>query len=365
MPAPHHMLGYIRESPQALRCTLADNEAPVGETAARAAERGIERVIVFGTGSSFTAAMMAAPAFRYHCPLPVYVLPASEVVDYAPRLLDERSLAVGVSRSGERRQVVDAMAECAARGALCVSMTGTSDSLLAQSGDIALLTSEGPEITFPKTKSVVAGAGLLMRLALALGTQDDEGAARLGALNAMPRDLELTLEAIERQLPDLMPSLVAHTSVLISGTGSNYGTALEGAMKIAESAYVPVCSNDTGNLLHGAVGVLTQQWLTILLVTRRDLEVSRRTLDLVGKFGTHRLSIVEPGPDLAGLTDYSLQLPLAADPFLAALPYLLPLQLIAYHWAVARGLDPDAPGSMQATLAAILAPGRQEPELRQ
>ncbi|MCC7354124.1 MAG: SIS domain-containing protein, partial [Anaerolineae bacterium] len=232
MPGPYHMIGYIHENPDALRRTLNDNEARIEEIAERVMKGRIQRVIVFAQGSSYSAAVMAAPVFRYHCALPVHVLSASDLMYYAPRLVDRHTLAVGVSRSGERGQVIDIMKDCVERGAFCVAMTGVSDSLLAQNGDLTLLTSEGPEITFPKTKSVTVCAGLLMRLALALGTQDDESAARLRALWEMPEVLQRTLGTVEEQLAGLMPSITLHKMVVIAGTGTNYGVALEGAIKI-------------------------------------------------------------------------------------------------------------------------------------
>jgi glucosamine--fructose-6-phosphate aminotransferase (isomerizing) len=186
----------------------------------------------------------------------------------------------------------------------------------------------------------------------------------LEALYTVPDILDRTLPVAEDQVRMLLPSFQSQKMTLVAGTGSNYGVALEAAMKIGETAYIPTHCDDTGNVLHSPMGILGKEWLSIMLVTKRDLELSKIALGLIGQFGPQRLSIIEPGLDLSDLGEQVLTLTEAIDPFLAALVYLLPIQLITYYWAVARGLNPDTPASMHATLAAVLAPGRKEPELR-
>ncbi len=365
MAAQYHMIGYIHEGADALRRTLADNEEAVLTLAARARERGIRRLVVSGLGSSYTAAVMSAPMFRYHSPLPVHVLPATDIGLYADRLVDEHSLVVVISRSGERGWVVNALKDATARGALGVAMTGVVDSLLARHGQVTLLTAEGPEITFPKTKSVIACAGLLMRLALALAAPDDAAAGpRLAALRAAPDVIRRVVESAEPQIRDLLPFIEKHHTLLVCGTGSNYGVALEAAVKVQEAAYVTTHADDTGDLLHGPLGPLSADWLLVPLITAYDLALSRELLALARTLGGHTLSIVGPGLDLAGLSDYALVLPDAVDPLMAALVYLPPIQLLAYYWTLVKGMNPDAPDFMDAMLAAILPPNREEPERR-
>ena len=366
MPEPYHMIAYIREGGAALQRTLDGNEAVVAALVERARRQGVRRLVVLGLGSSWTAARMAEPLFRYHCPLPAHLLPATEADAYAPRLLDQETMAVVISRSGERGPVVSALQEAVARGALGVAMTGYANSLLAQQAQVVLVTGEGPEITFPKTKSVLACAGLLMRLGLAFAPPDDgEAISRLSALRAMPGCIERTVRAIEPAVQALIPSLQALGPVAVVGTGSNYGAALEMAIKLQETANVPTLPNDSGNLFFGPLGAMGERWLLISLVTRQDLDVSKSLLRLAGSFHPRRLGITEPGLELGGLAEFTLPLPEPVDPLLAALAFLAPLHLLTYHWALARGMNVDAPACMDAMLAAMLPPGREEPELRQ
>jgi hypothetical protein len=135
-------------------------------------------------------------------------------------------------------------------------------------------------------------------------------------------------------------------------------------IKLQEDANVTVFALDTGNLLHGPWGPVGPDWLVALLVTRYDLELSRKTLDLAGKFKARRLAVVEPGLDLGDLAEYSIALPEPVDLLTAGLSYLIPLQLLTYYWSVANGLNPDAPAQMRTMLDAMLPPGREEPEMR-
>lgn len=366
MASDYHMIAYIRENPDVLERTLAQNEAQVLALVQQVQARDIRRVVVCGVGSSYTAALIAAPLFRYHCALESHVLTSIELGHYMDRLVDDRTLVVSVSRSGERGWVVDALAECVERGALSVAMTGTADSLMAQTAPIALITAEGPEVTFPKTKSVISCAGLLMRLALALADPGDELARqRLEALKGFPEVIDDTIRSLEPRVRDLMADLVEYEPIFVGGTGSNYGAALEAGIKLQETTYVITHGDHTGELLHGSLGPFDKQWVMVLLVTAFDLELSRQLFDLVGKFKAMRVAIAEPSLDLEGAAEHVLPIARAVDPMMSGLAYLPPLQLMTYYAARARGMNPDAPPGMRDVLDAILPSGREEPELRE
>jgi len=365
MSEHYHMIDYIHEGPSALQRTLDDNEAAVQTLLATVRQRKLRRVVVSGVGSSYTAAVMAAPLFHNHSTLPVLVVQSTDHAHFAAKWIDENALVVVVSRSGERDWVVNALRQAVEGGAYGVAMTGVSDSLLAQQGQMTLLTSEGPEITFPKTKSVVTCAGLLMRLALGLTEPNDQEAARrLAALRAMPARMGRGLEKLEPELKALLPRLTPHSVVWVAGTGSNHGVALEAAVKIQETAYVTTLGENTGNVFHGSLGPLNKDWLIVPLVTATDLGLSKQLLELVRKFGAHSLCVTEAGLDLGGMADHVLTLPETYDSLVGALAFLPVMQLLTYYWTLARGLNPDAPSIMRDMLDAFLPPGREEPELR-
>lgn len=361
----YHMIEYIHEEAQALRRTLENNEKAIAELAARVHSGEFKRLVITGVGSSFTAPVIADPTFRFHAPLPVHILPSNEIELYGPRLIDARTLLVVVSRSGERGAVVDAAKYGIRQSARVVAMTGFAESLLAQTAKQTLATAEGPEITFSKTKSVMACAGLLVRLALALSASGDDAAEkRRAALRQAPDMIDGVIKAAEPVLQRQMPDLVKHTQVVVGGTGSNYGVALEAAVKIQETTDVPTHGDNTCNVFYGPLGAISDRWLNVLLVTPQDARLSQELLGMIRKFKSHSLVVATPDVNLNGAADYVVNLPEAVDPLLAGLIYLPVVQILTYYWTLALGMNPDEPVVMRAMLDAMLPPGREEPELR-
>lgn len=365
MPDHYHMIDYIHEGPEALQRTLEANEQPIQELAHEVHERDLERVILTGIGSSYTALRMSAPLWLAHSRRMVHVVESADFDSLPAHILNDKALVLAVSRSGERGYVVDALLHADEAGAVGVAITGTADSLLAKRAQRALITAEGPEITFPKTKSVVAITGLLMRVALALGVAEDPLLPRrLAELKAAPTGMARAIELAEPQLQEHLGQITSHSHVAISGTGANWGVALEAAMKIQEASFVPAYANSTDGLLNGPVGAFNDSWLVITMVGARDQRLSDQLLRVAHRFGAHSLVLAEDGVALTENPTYTLHIPGHTDPSIAALLYLPPLQLLAYYWTVSRGMNPDAPASMEAILEAILPPGRNEPELR-
>jgi glutamine---fructose-6-phosphate transaminase (isomerizing) len=365
MKPSYHMLNYIHESPVTLEKTFQVNQRTIQEIGQKTREMKVNKVVLSGLGSSYTAAMMAAPIFQQYCPYPTAVINSEETNYYAERWIDGQSLVVVVSRSGERGAVIDTLNLANQKGALAVAVTGVADSLLAQSSKLSLVTQEGPEITFPKTKSVTACAGIMMRLGLELADPENKKAQEcLKNLLALPVLIEQATSAIESQLEPLKPMVKNCKLLNVAGTCSNYGVALEAAIKVQEASFIPTRGDSTAGLLQGPVGALNPDWLVLALVMPEDLPLSKELLRLVKQFNAHSIAVYPQGLELNDVCEYSIKIPERADPFLAALVYLPAVQLLAYFWTVERGMNPDEPSSMQSILKSILPPGRQEPELR-
>jgi len=365
MKPSYHMLNYIHESPATLEKTLQVNYKTIQEIGEKAREMKVNKVVLSGLGSSYTAAVMAAPIFQQYCPYPTAVINSEETNYYAERWIDGQSLVVVVSRSGERGAVIDTINLANQKGALAVAVTAVADSLLAQSSKLSLITQEGPEITFPKTKSVTACAGIMMRLGLELAAAENKKAQNcLKNLLALPALIDHASKAIEPQLQPLMPMIKNCKLLNVAGTCSNYGVALEAAIKVQEASFIPTRGDSTAGLLQGPVGALNPDWLVLALVMPEDLLLSRELLKLVKQFNAQSIAVHPQNIELNEVCEHSIKIPVSADPFLAALVYLPVVQLLAYYWTVERGMNPDEPSSMRSILKSILPPGRQEPELR-
>jgi len=360
MGSTYHMGEYIREGPDALRRTLEANQREV-QSLARELDGRLRRIVLTGVGSSYTAAMMALPVFHAGCPLPTYVMPGPELAHYAQSWLGPETLVVAVSRSGERGVVVEMVREAALREASTLAVTAVADSLMARACARVLLSREGPELTWPKTKSVLSATGLLMQLGLATAKDVKPEAGRLTkALEAAPSAITRTIETVEPGLLACLPQLLRHELAVVVGTGGNYGVAIEGAMKLMEASGLPTRFDTTDGLVNGPVGGLDSRWLVIALVTRVDVEETRKLVSVADELGAQVLCIGPSSVELGGQCMYRLALPEEPEPLLEALLYLPPLQLLAYHWAVERGLDPDNPAAKDVILRAILPVGREE-----
>ena len=359
----YQMLGYIREEPEAVARTLDAVEARLGDLVDLVAARHPKRLVVAGFGSSYTAAKMSLPLFRRHLAIPSILTVASEIGVDRGVLLDAHTLVILVSRSGERGWLTAACEAAQASGAMCVAVTAAEKSQLARASDLVILTGEGPEAAYPKTKSVMATAAGLMKIALSLDPERSaESEQQNQALSDAVDQLERSIAEGERIVEPLAAWLASHKVALIAGTGGNEGVAQEAALKVQEAAGFYGQWENSGDAIHGALGMLDQSCLFVGLVGRADYKLHLALLDLVGRFGADRLCVAEAGLSLDQACDAVVEIPAAADPLVAPLLFLPPLQLLTYYAAVARGLNPDHPAFAETMLAAMLPPGRAEPD---
>ena len=209
---------------------------------------------------------------------------------------------------------------------------------MAQQAARVIVTSEGPEASFPKTKSVTAGIGAFLALSLNLVRPTSDESVR--AANALERSPALVNDALEMALPvieALGPKFFQCDRVIVTGTASNTGVAMEMQVKLEESALVATQWTDTGNLLHGPLCLLDHNWLVIFLVTERDLDLSSDAILLVKSLGGRTLALVPPHLSDAIAPDYSIPVPASLHHLTDALIYLPVLQLLAYEWTVFKG----------------------------
>ena len=321
--------------------------------------RGCTNVILSGVGSSYTAALAAKPAFDELVNLPTHLWPATELCLHFSSLGPDALVAI-LSRSGERRYVFEAVQLAQRSGAMTIALTAAPKSLMATESSQVILTSEGPESSFPKTKSVTAGVGVFLELALALSTAEDGIAHMYSSLDRVPQLIDQVLVMAEQSLCKLAETFLSFEQVVVVGTGANAAVAMEMQIKLQESALVPTQCMDTGNLFHGPLCLLDRRWLVILLITEDDLALSSETLGLVKAMGGNTLAVYPEGLRIDPKPDYSVRLPLSPHRLLDALIYLPALQLLVYHWTLAKGLDPDSPPGNEVLLKAFVPDGRRE-----
>ncbi len=353
------MLKEIYEQPKAIADTLAGRVSQSGRVVLNELEmddrllRAIDKVFVIACGTSYHAAMMAKYAIERWTRLPVEIDIASEF-RYRDPVLDSRSLVIAISQSGETIDTLEAARYAKAQGANLIGVSNVVDSALAREADAVLYTRAGPEIGVAATKTfttqLVAMQLLGLYLAQVRGTLDP------GAIEVMVRDLTLLPGQVEEvlEISDEIRRLTGQWSdvndYFFLGRSGDFPVAMEGALKLKEIAYVRAEGYAAGEMKHGPIALIEKGVVVVGVAT--DSHVKTKTLsnmqEMKARDGTIVL-IAENGDDVGDVADHVIKVPEGRD-LLCTVTAVVPLQLLAYHVATAKGLDVDKPRNLAKTV---------------
>ncbi len=270
----------MHEQPEAVADTLLDRRGPGGELIldemrlSAADLRGIDKVFIVACGSSYHAALVAKYAIEHWVKLPTEVDIASEF-RYRDPVLNERTLFVGVSQSGETLDTSEALREAAKLGAKVLVVSNVVDSSMARAADGVLYTRAGPEIGVASTKchlaQVVALEVLGLYLAQLLGTRPTSEINEI--LNAMEALPDLVTEALARagDVDDVAAKLTDARDFFFLGRHVGFPVALEGALKLKELAYLRAEGYPAGELKHGPIALIEPGTVVVGIATRNPL----------------------------------------------------------------------------------------------
>lgn len=352
------MLKEIYEQPHAIADTLAGrvmggrvvlDEMKIDPEIIRSADK----VFVVACGTSFHAAMMAKYAIERWTRLPVEIDIASEF-RYRDPVLDDRSLVIGISQSGETIDTLAAIRYAKAQGSTIIGVSNVIDSALARDSDAVLYTRAGLEIGVAATKTfttqLVAMQLLGLYMAQVRGTMDP-GAVELlvNEIDRLPQQVEAVLgqsEAIEL----MTRSWADVRDFFFLGRSGDFPVAMEGALKLKEIAYVRAEGYAAGEMKHGPIALIEPGVVVVGVAT--DSHVRTKTLsnleEMKARGGTIVL-IAEEGDEVGEVASHVLRVPSGSD-LLCTVTAVIPLQLLAYHLATAKGLDVDKPRNLAKTV---------------
>ena len=354
---PHFMLKEIHEQPDVLARTAFDRLlAASGDVSfehgawSDARLRSFERLQVIACGTALHAGMVAKYLIEQLVRLPVDLDYASEF-RYREPVLVPRTLALAVSQSGETADTLAALRLARELGASTASICNVMGSTVVRESDATILTHAGPEIGVASTKAfvaqVVAAFLLAVRLGRARGTIDANGGrALLDELRRLRPRMEALLapETIER-VGAIARGHVDAKGFFFLGRGVNFPIALEGALKLKEISYVHAEGYAAGEMKHGPIALISKGMPIVVVNAPGSVaDKVRSNLHEVKARGGHVISI---GSDAASheLADESIDVPATIEP-LSAVLNVIPLQLFAYHHALARGCDIDKPRNL-------------------
>jgi glutamine---fructose-6-phosphate transaminase (isomerizing) len=351
----HFMVKEIYEQPRVVDQTLAQYIDVAGGTiqiprAAGLDFRYVNRVSITACGTAFYAGLIARYWFERYAGLPVEIDIASEF-RYRNVPLDSGNLAIFVSQSGETADTLASLDFAKAYGQRVLSVVNVPSSTMARASQIVLPTLAGPEIGVASTKAFTCQLATLACLAIAAGRQrgvlsaDDE-VQLVQALADVPRYMMRTLE-LEPKVGQLARKMAASRNALFIGRGTNYPLALEGALKLKEITYIHAEGYAAGELKHGPIALIDKD-LPVVVIAPSDATFEKTMSNMhevIAREGCTILITDQKGASHAAGCWAMLALqdvPALVTPLIFALP----LQLLAYHTALALGTDVDQPRNL-------------------
>ena len=353
----HFMLKEIHEQPEALAQSLTgrvhrDGHIVVEELDGLLDTLGtIERIELVACGSAFYASQVGAAAIQAWTGLPARATAGSEF-RYSPPPLDGRTLVIAVTQSGETADTIAPVRLARERGCPIVAVTNTVGSAITRDADAVLFLQAGPEIAVAASKTFVTQVTTLVVLAAAIararGTLDEADELALGvALRALPAAAARAIEAASAIAPVLARRYVNSRGFMFVGRGYGLPAALEGALKLKEISYVHAEGYAAGELKHGPISLLDAECPLVAVVTRSPVYDKVISNVMEGRARDARVIAVATEGDvqIERFADDVCWVPDTHDA-LSPILAVIPLQLFAYHMAVARGTDVDQPRNL-------------------
>ena len=351
----HFMLKEIIEQPRAVKATIAPRvkggEIILDETELSADYlKSINKIVITACGSAYYAGYAGKYAIEKLCRIPVQVELASEL-RYSDPLIDEHTLLIVLSQSGETADTIAAMKECKNRGAKTLAVVNVVGSTIANTADYTLYTWAGPEIAVATTKGYTTQVSVLYLFALYAAKKmnriDDElYNTLLASLKTLPKKIQEALD-MNSAIPILAKKYHSADSMFFIGRNTDYAVALEGALKMKEISYIHAESYAAGELKHGTIALIEERQPVIALCCNEGImEKTMSNIVEVKARGAEVLAVIfKDNQKIVSLADDMIYVPKIETIFTAAVE-IVPLQLLAYYVAKENGCDIDKPKNL-------------------
>ena len=352
----HYMLKEIHEQPQAIRRCC---KGRVDEAAGRVVLGGIadfaselqkaRRIVFLGQGTALHSGMVGEYIMEDLAKIPTEVDYASEF-RYRNPIVEDDTVVVAISQSGETIDTLNATRESHQRGALTLGLVNVVGSTIARETDAGVYLRVGPEIGVASTKAFVGQLAAITLLAISLGRSrylsGDTTRELLSQLMAMPDHIQRVIDGSDG-IRDVTAKYVDRENWLFLGRGSNFPVALEGALKLKEISYIHAEGMPSAEMKHGPIALIDKGMPVVVVATRNSqYEKVLSNIEEVRTRGGHVIAVATEGDtaiqSLCEDVFYVPDVPEVLQPMLT----VVPLQLLAYHAAVLRGKDVDKPRNL-------------------
>jgi glucosamine--fructose-6-phosphate aminotransferase (isomerizing) len=350
----HFMLKEIFEQPTAIGDTLSplvSSENTVTLPPLTFDWRSVPRVTILACGTASYAGLVAKYWFEQLARLPVEIDIASEF-RYREAPMPEGGVTIVVSQSGETADTLAALNYAKMQGQKILSVVNVPQSSIARASNVVVPTLAGPEIGVASTKAFTTQLAVLLCLALsAADSRREIMASRDATILRALREVPAQVNAILRDAPKiqkLAQSLSEARDVLFLGRGLLYPIAMEGALKLKEVSYIHAEGYPAGEMKHGPIALVDENLPVIFLAPSDDLY--EKTISNIQEVAARGGKVILLSDDIGiaecgAKTFATIKLP-SADPVVLPLLYAVPLQLLAYYTAIAKGTDVDQPRNL-------------------
>ncbi len=358
---PHFMLKEIFDQPNVLRDCMSGRivESPYSHepqvilsavTNSRRRLLQARRVVIVSCGTSWHAGLIGKQLIEHFCRIPVEVAYASEF-RYSEPVIGPDDVVMAISQSGETADTLAAIQLAKKSGALIFGIVNGVGSSIARESDTGTYIHVGPEIGVASTKAFTGQVTVLAMIALALGmakgtVEQDEYETTIKELQRIPDKIKKVLEQNDK-IEKLAKTFTFARNFLYLGRGWNYPVALEGALKLKEISYIHAEGYPAAEMKHGPIALVDAEMPVVFIATRHNLY--EKTLSNMQEVISRNGSIIaianEGDEHVKAMAKEVIELPetlACLDPLLS----VIPLQLLSYHVAVAKGLNVDQPRNL-------------------
>jgi glucosamine--fructose-6-phosphate aminotransferase (isomerizing) len=345
----HFMLKEIFEQPKAIADTLLGRISGLGSDVTKEIDlKNIDKVVIIACGTAYHAGLVGKYAIEKWANIAVDVELASEY-RYREPSVDKKTLLIPISQSGETMDTLMAMRYAKEKGAKVFSVCNTNGSTIPRESDAVLYTHAGPEIAVASTKAFETQLIAMYLMGLHLGRIRGTISASLMAeieneLAELPAKVEQVLETVE-PLRELTRKFSKSTSMLFLGRHVGYPTALEGALKLKELAYMHAEGFAGGELKHGPIALIESGTPVVAIMPAAGSLLAEKMASNIQEVKARGAVVIAIADSPLAAADYLVRIP-ATHEFLQPVLSVVPLQVIAYEMAIARGNDVDQPRNL-------------------
>ena len=352
----HFMLKEICEQPQTIENTMRGRLLPDEGTSKLGGLNltddellSFTNIIITACGTSWHSALIAESMLEELARIPVEVEYASEF-RYRNPVVDERTLCIVISQSGETADTLAAMREAKRRGARTLGIVNVVGSTIARESDDGIYIHAGPEIGVASTKAftsqVIALLLFTLKLARLRNLSLERGREIIEGMKALPAQIQTLLDRSE-EIENLAEEFKRASNFLYLGRGYNFPVALEGALKLKEISYIHAEGYPAAEMKHGPIALIDEMMPVVFIAPHDSVfdKITSNVQEVKARKGRVIAITSRDEPALEGRIDYEIRIPETIDLLMPILSSI-PLQLLAYYVAVKRGSNVDQPRNL-------------------